>query len=233
MNACCSKLLRIFFKHHIILCFVFAHLVLLYKVCICVNILLRSYIYSTWMLLQRSPGELHKWLHHSGSDGILHGLHLHANFHDSWYCFHVIACRIPLWSLQRCSFGCVHCYSRCIIMLFPVQVSWPAPCLLSMAWQAEFLSIPGELQLFPFHPILAVWTQNLKWIFVLNQVAKRRKGLLNYMLFLRVTPTLPNTFINVASPIVAVPFHIFFLATSVGLIPAAFVTVRVFIFVNY
>ncbi|KAL9256674.1 putative membrane protein [Drosera capensis] len=58
------------------------------------------------------------------------------------------------------------------------------------------------------------------------QVAKRRKSLLNYMLFLRVTPTLPNTFINVASPIVDVPYHTFFLATFLGLIPAAFVTVK-------
>lgn len=58
-------------------------------------------------------------------------------------------------------------------------------------------------------------------------MAKRRKGLLNYMLFLRVTPTLPNTFINVASPIVDVPYHIFFLATVIGIIPAAYVTVKV------
>ncbi|RVX14424.1 putative membrane protein [Vitis vinifera] len=57
-------------------------------------------------------------------------------------------------------------------------------------------------------------------------VAKRRERLLNYMLFLRVTPTLPNTFINVASPMVDVPYHIFFLATFIGLIPAAYVTVR-------
>lgn len=60
-----------------------------------------------------------------------------------------------------------------------------------------------------------------------SQVSKRRKKLLNYMLFLRLTPTLPNTFINVASPIVDVPYHTFFLATVVGLIPAAYVTVRV------
>ncbi|RYQ81519.1 hypothetical protein Ahy_Scaffold1g107428 [Arachis hypogaea] len=57
-------------------------------------------------------------------------------------------------------------------------------------------------------------------------VAKRRKSLLNYMLFLRLTPTLPNTFINFASPIVDVPYHIFFLATVIGLVPAAYVTVR-------
>jgi len=30
-----------------------------------------------------------------------------------------------------------------------------------------------------------------------------------------------------ASPIVDVPFHIFFLATLVGLVPAAYITVRV------
>lgn len=62
------------------------------------------------------------------------------------------------------------------------------------------------------------------------QIAKRREKLLNYMLFLRITPTLPNTFINVASPIVDIPFHIFFLATMVGLIPASYITVRVSFF---
>ncbi|XP_023738894.1 uncharacterized membrane protein At4g09580 [Lactuca sativa] len=72
--------------------------------------------------------------------------------------------------------------------------------------------------------ISSLWPDKL--VFFQNQVAKRRSGLLNYMLFLRVTPTLPNTFINVASPIVDVPYHIFFLATSLGLIPAAYVTVR-------
>ncbi|KAH0988086.1 hypothetical protein GBA52_015263 [Prunus armeniaca] len=56
------------------------------------------------------------------------------------------------------------------------------------------------------------------------RVAKRREGLLNYMLFLRLTPTLPNTFINLASAIVDVPYHIFFLATIIGLIPTGYVT---------
>nr|GMD76225.1 uncharacterized membrane protein At4g09580 [Ipomoea batatas] len=72
--------------------------------------------------------------------------------------------------------------------------------------------------------VFSLWPDKLT--FFQNQVAKRRKGLLNYMLFLRVTPTLPNTFINVASPIVDVPYHIFFLATFIGLIPATYVTVR-------
>jgi len=72
--------------------------------------------------------------------------------------------------------------------------------------------------------VFSLWPDKL--MFFQKQVAKRRKKLLNYMLFLRVTPTLPNTFINFASPIVGVPYHIFFLATAIGLIPAAFVTVR-------
>ncbi|XP_010274274.1 PREDICTED: uncharacterized membrane protein At4g09580-like isoform X1 [Nelumbo nucifera] len=72
--------------------------------------------------------------------------------------------------------------------------------------------------------VFSLWPDKLS--FFQAQVAKRRDSLLNYMLFLRVTPTLPNTFINVASPIVDVPYHIFFLATFFGLIPAAYVTVR-------
>ncbi|GJN21916.1 hypothetical protein PR202_gb09439 [Eleusine coracana subsp. coracana] len=72
--------------------------------------------------------------------------------------------------------------------------------------------------------VFSLWPDKL--MFFQKQVAKRREKLLNYMLFLRVTPTLPNTFINFASPIVDVPYHIFFLATAIGLIPAAYVTVR-------
>ncbi|XP_015891693.2 uncharacterized membrane protein At4g09580 [Ziziphus jujuba] len=72
--------------------------------------------------------------------------------------------------------------------------------------------------------VFSLWPDKLN--FFQSQVAKRRKRLLNYMLFLRLTPTLPNTFINVASPIVDVPYHIFFLGTVIGLIPAAYVTVR-------
>ncbi|CAO2819627.1 unnamed protein product [Amaranthus hypochondriacus] len=72
--------------------------------------------------------------------------------------------------------------------------------------------------------VFSLWPDKLT--FFQEQVAKRRQNLLNYMLFLRVTPTLPNTFINMASPIVDVPYHIFVLATFIGLIPAAYITVR-------
>ncbi|KAF9603558.1 hypothetical protein IFM89_037057 [Coptis chinensis] len=69
-----------------------------------------------------------------------------------------------------------------------------------------------------------LWPEKLKMFHA--EIGKRRDKLLNYMLFLRITPTLPNTFINLASPIVDIPFHVFFLATLVGLIPASYITVR-------
>ncbi|KAK1302053.1 putative membrane protein [Acorus calamus] len=72
--------------------------------------------------------------------------------------------------------------------------------------------------------LLWLWPEKLR--FFQAEIAKRREKLLNYMLFLRVTPSLPNTFINLASPIVDIPFRVFFLATSVGLIPASYITVR-------
>ncbi|XP_059460384.1 uncharacterized membrane protein At4g09580 [Corylus avellana] len=69
-----------------------------------------------------------------------------------------------------------------------------------------------------------LWPEKLR--FFQAEIAKRRDKLLNYMLFLRITPSLPNLFINLASPIVDIPFHIFFFATLIGLIPASYITVR-------
>ncbi|PKI41887.1 uncharacterized membrane protein At4g09580-like [Punica granatum] len=73
---------------------------------------------------------------------------------------------------------------------------------------------------------LVIWLWPEKLRFFQAEIAKRREKLLNYMLFLRITPTLPNLFINLASPIVDVPFHVFFFATFIGLFPAAYITVR-------
>ena len=48
------------------------------------------------------------------------------------------------------------------------------------------------------------------------EVQKRRSDMLNYIIFLRVTPLLPNTFINLASPIVGVPLLPFALGECGG-----------------
>lgn len=49
----------------------------------------------------------------------------------------------------------------------------------------------------------AVWRDRLDAFSA--SVAERSNDLLSYIIFLRVTPILPNVFINVASPIVGVP----------------------------
>lgn len=69
-----------------------------------------------------------------------------------------------------------------------------------------------------------LWPEKLRYFQA--KVAQQREKLFNYMLFLRVTPTLPNTFINLASPIVDLPYHIFLFGTLFGLIPASLITVR-------
>ncbi|KAI5075135.1 hypothetical protein GOP47_0009211 [Adiantum capillus-veneris] len=73
---------------------------------------------------------------------------------------------------------------------------------------------------------LVFWLWPDKIRYFRSKVAQQREKLLNYILFLRVTPTLPNTFINLASPIVDVPYNTFFFGTAFGLIPASLITVR-------
>jgi len=49
-----------------------------------------------------------------------------------------------------------------------------------------------------------------------GQLDKHRDDLLWYLLFLRITPLVPNWFINISSPILDVSFSQFFLATLIG-----------------
>lgn len=50
-------------------------------------------------------------------------------------------------------------------------------------------------------------------------------GLFLYMLILRVFPFTPNFFVNLASPLVGVPFATFFASCAIGLVPYAYITV--------
>ncbi|KAH8951515.1 hypothetical protein BDL97_09G031300 [Sphagnum fallax] len=59
-----------------------------------------------------------------------------------------------------------------------------------------------------------------------HEVHHHRHNLLSYILFLRITPILPNWFINVSAPIVSVPLRHFVLGTFLGLIPASVVAVK-------
>ncbi|RKP08380.1 snare associated Golgi protein-domain-containing protein [Thamnocephalis sphaerospora] len=59
-----------------------------------------------------------------------------------------------------------------------------------------------------------------------RQLASQRKHLFNYILFLRVTPFLPNWFINLAAPHLDVPASTFFFGTFFGVAPPSFVHVQ-------
>lgn len=49
-----------------------------------------------------------------------------------------------------------------------------------------------------------------------EKIAQNQSNLFYYLLFLRITPLLPNWFVNIASPLVDVKFKYFFLATLIG-----------------
>lgn len=59
-----------------------------------------------------------------------------------------------------------------------------------------------------------------------DMVEANRANLWNYFLFLRISPLLPNWFVNLASPIFSIPFHIFFIGTFLGVMPQSFVAVK-------
>lgn len=66
-------------------------------------------------------------------------------------------------------------------------------------------------------PIVEHFTDRLR--FMQQQVEKQRDNIVFFMLFLRVSPLLPNWFVNLSSPIVGIPFAVFFITTLVGIAP--------------
>jgi len=59
-----------------------------------------------------------------------------------------------------------------------------------------------------------------------EQVEKHRRNLFNYFLFLRFSPLLPNWFVNIASPVFHIPFHIFWFGTFIGVSAQSFIAVK-------
>lgn len=57
-------------------------------------------------------------------------------------------------------------------------------------------------------------------------VEGHRGNLFNYILFLRMTPVLPNWFINLVSPVIGIPLHIFMLGTFFGVAPPSMIAIQ-------
>lgn len=59
-----------------------------------------------------------------------------------------------------------------------------------------------------------------------GQVDKHRDSLLNYIIFLRITPFLPNWFINMTSPVIGVPVFPFVFGTFIGVAPPSLLAIQ-------
>ncbi|MCL4130938.1 UNVERIFIED_CONTAM: hypothetical protein GTU68_045828 [Idotea baltica] len=59
-----------------------------------------------------------------------------------------------------------------------------------------------------------------------QKVEKHRDNFLFYVIFLRITPFLPNWFINIASPVLGVPMAPFFIGTFIGVAPPSIVAIQ-------
>ncbi|XP_078584809.1 transmembrane protein 41B-like [Branchiostoma floridae x Branchiostoma japonicum] len=57
-------------------------------------------------------------------------------------------------------------------------------------------------------------------------VNRHRDNLLWYIIFLRITPFLPNWFINITSPVIDVPLYPFYLGTFLGVAPPSCIAIQ-------
>ena len=92
------------------------------------------------------------------------------------------------------------------ITIYLLYLAWCWP----MQW-AKASTAPSIFHLPGSH-----WDDYKHRIFSAFQVQRHREHLMNYIIFLRITPFLPNWFINITSPVINVPLAPFFFGTFFG-----------------
>ncbi|GBF91305.1 hypothetical protein Rsub_03625 [Raphidocelis subcapitata] len=102
--------------------------------------------------------------------------------------------------------------------------TWRGLALVALVSTLGSTTCYGMSCLFGRPVAMAIWRDRLAHFE--DEVRARKGDLLSYIIFLRVTPILPNTFINVASPIVGVPLAPFFFGTLLGCLPNNFMAVH-------
>ncbi|XP_064480091.1 transmembrane protein 41B-like [Ornithodoros turicata] len=105
--------------------------------------------------------------------------------------------------------------------LFPFPMALFLVCLCSSMGASFcyfFSYLVGRRLVLKYFP-----TRALQWS---EQVGQHRDHLLNYMIFLRITPFLPNWFINITAPVIDVPITPFFVGTFLGVAPPSFVAIQ-------
>jgi len=129
------------------------------------------------------------------------------------------------------------CYLYVLLQSFAI----PGPIFLSVLSGALFGGVQGFLMVCLCATFGASSCYMLSYILARGLVIKyfpghlirfnekihsHRKNIFWYMLFLRITPLIPNWFVNVSSPIVGIPFKHFFFGTLFGLMPANIIHIR-------
>lgn len=68
-----------------------------------------------------------------------------------------------------------------------------------------------------FHDHIHQWSQ---------RVEEERENLLSFIIFLRITPILPNWVINIVAPLIGVPIGVFWIGTFIGVAPPTILAVQ-------
>lgn len=105
--------------------------------------------------------------------------------------------------------------------LFHFAVALPLVCFCSAfgATLCYLLSqVAGRRLVKKFFP-----ERSEKWA---KQIESHKENLFNYMLFLRMTPILPNWFINLVAPVIGVPLTPFALGTFFGVAPPSVIAIQ-------
>ena len=106
-------------------------------------------------------------------------------------------------------------------VIFGLWIAFPLCCILSTAgasgcyWLSHFL---GREIIEYYMPSKLATLQ--------KKVISQDSGLLPFLICIRMFPFTPNWFINLASPIISVPFLPFLISVFIGLLPYNYITVQ-------
>eukprot|EP00484_Ammonia_sp_Unknown_P000321 CAMPEP_0197023194 /NCGR_PEP_ID=MMETSP1384-20130603/3974_1 /TAXON_ID=29189 /ORGANISM="Ammonia sp." /LENGTH=213 /DNA_ID=CAMNT_0042451383 /DNA_START=161 /DNA_END=802 /DNA_ORIENTATION=+ len=105
--------------------------------------------------------------------------------------------------------------------LFP----WFIALLIVTACSTTGASLCYAISEYLARDLVIKWFPN-KLALLQSKIEENGENIFFYLLFLRLTPLLPNWFINLAAPIINVQFIYFVSATCIGLIPANFMYIQ-------
>lgn len=105
--------------------------------------------------------------------------------------------------------------------IFGIWVAFP---LTLIAATLGASSAYGMSYLLGYTIVQRIFPQKLKTFS--EAINRNRHNLFYFLLFLRISPLLPNWFVNISSPLLDVPFSFFFWATFLGIIPATLIAVN-------